>query len=82
MASITIRGLDEVVKTRLRVQAAVHGRSMEEEARDIVRCALNRQPDRHGDLATHITARFGPVNGVELEPLPHEAIREPPSFDE
>ena len=81
MASITIRDLDEVVKARLRVQAAVHGRSMEE-ARDIVRCALNRQPDRHGDLATRITARFGPVNGVELEPLPHEVIREPPSFDE
>ena len=32
MASITIRNLDDDVKTRLRVRAAEHHRSMEEEA--------------------------------------------------
>ena len=32
MASITIRNLDDKVKTRLRIRAAGHGRSMEEEA--------------------------------------------------
>jgi plasmid stability protein len=37
MASITIRNLDDDVKRRLRVRAAEHGRSMEEEARDILR---------------------------------------------
>jgi len=37
MASITIRNLDDDVKHRLRVRAAEHGRSMEEEARDILR---------------------------------------------
>ncbi len=43
MASITIRDLDERFKARLRVQAAHHGRSMEEEARDILRTgAVNR----------------------------------------
>jgi plasmid stability protein len=31
MASITIRDIDERCKARLRVQAAHHGRSMEEE---------------------------------------------------
>ena len=36
MASITIRDIDERFKARLRVQAAHHGRSMEEEARDIL----------------------------------------------
>jgi hypothetical protein len=30
MASITIRNLDESLKSRLRTQAAVHGRSMED----------------------------------------------------
>ena len=37
MASITIRNLDDDVKRRLRIRAAEHGRSMEEEAREILR---------------------------------------------
>ncbi|MDE2751091.1 MAG: hypothetical protein OXI83_00810 [Gemmatimonadota bacterium] len=37
MASITIRNLDDGLKRRLRVRAAENGRSMEEEARDILR---------------------------------------------
>ena len=37
MASITIRNLDDDIKHLLRVRAAEHGRSMEEEARDILR---------------------------------------------
>lgn len=42
MASITIRNLDEALKARLRVQAAMHDRSMEKEARDILQSALNQ----------------------------------------
>ena len=38
MASITIRNLDDTVKERLRVRAAMHGRSMEDEARLILKC--------------------------------------------
>ena len=44
MASITIRNLDDEVKTRLRVRAAGNGRSMEEEARQILRKAVGRTP--------------------------------------
>lgn len=33
MASITIRNLEDDIKQRLRVRAAEHGQSMEEEAR-------------------------------------------------
>ena len=40
MASMTIRNLDDRVKTRLRVRAAEHGRSMEDEAREILASAL------------------------------------------
>jgi phosphopantothenoylcysteine decarboxylase / phosphopantothenate---cysteine ligase len=39
MASITIRQLDEASKKRLRLRAAAHGRSMEDEARTILRAA-------------------------------------------
>ena len=80
MASITIRNLDEEVKTRLRVRAADHGRSMEEEARLILRDAVGRKPSSR-DLASIIRSHFGPENGVELELPSREPGREPPSFD-
>ena len=40
IASITIRHLEQDVKTRLRVRAAEHHHSMEEEARLILRDAV------------------------------------------
>ena len=81
MASITIRNLDAPLKSRLRVQAATHGRSMEEEARVILRAALNREPARPGNLAAAIRACFGESGGVELDPPPREPMRDPPKFD-
>ena len=80
MASITIRNLDDDVKTRLRVRAASHGRSMEEEARLILREAVGRMPSLR-TLASIIRAHFGPSRGVDLELPSREPIREPPRFD-
>ena len=80
MASITIRNLDDDVKTRLRVRAAGNGRSMEEEARLILRDAVGHKPGSR-NLAEIIRSHFGPENGVDLELPPREAEREPPSFD-
>ncbi|MBV9523735.1 MAG: plasmid stabilization protein [Alphaproteobacteria bacterium] len=82
MASITIRNLDAALKARLRVQAAIHNRSMEDEARDILRCALSQEPTEPRNLAAAIRARFAPLGGVVLPPMPREPIREPPRFDE
>ncbi|TXL69432.1 plasmid stabilization protein [Vineibacter terrae] len=82
MASITIRNLDEPLKARLRIQAAMHGRSMEDEARDILRTALNQEPAPPGNLAAAIRARFAPLGGVDLPEAPREPMREPPAFDE
>ena len=80
MASITIRNLDNDVKTRLRVRAADNDRSMEEEARLILRDAVGRKPSSR-DLVSIIREHFGPANGVDLELPPREPAREPPSFD-
>jgi plasmid stability protein len=82
VASITIRNLDEALKARLRVQAAVHGRSMEDEARDILRVALNREPAPPANLAAAIRARFAPLGGVELPEVTREPMRDPPDFGE
>ena len=80
MASITIRNLDDDVKTRLRVRATDNGRSMEDEARLILREALGRKlPPRN--LASAIRARVAPLGGVDLELPPREPGRETPSFD-
>ena len=80
MASITIRNLDDDVKTRLRVRAAENGRSMEEEVRVILREAVGRKQGSQ-NLASLIRARFGPLGGVDLELPPREPAREPPRFD-
>lgn len=81
MASITIRNFEDTLKSRLRVRAAVHGRSMEDEARDILRSALSREPVRPGNLVASIRARFGPLGGVELPAVPRDPMREMPSFE-
>ena len=80
MASITIRNLDNGVKTRLRLRAASQGHSMEEEARIILREAVEAEaaPD---NLARAIRERFAPFGGVELALPPRVPMREPPRFD-
>ena len=79
MASITVRRLHESVKARLRVRAAHHGRSMEEEARQILEAALSHQP-QGANLAESIRARIAALGGVELRIPPREPIRRPPKL--
>ncbi len=81
MASITIRQLGDETKQRLRVRAAEHGRSMEEEAREILRGALATAAASPIDLAASIRARLEPLGGVELEIPPRQHIRRPPDFE-
>ena len=81
MASITIRNLDDDVKARLRVRAAGNGRSMEEEARLIMREAVSRESVPEKGLGTAIHELFKPLGGVELELPPREPMREPLRFD-
>lgn len=83
MATMTIRNLDDDVKARLRVRAAQHGRSMEEEARSILRAALvtESKPAATGAaLVADIRALVEPFGGIELELPPRTSMREPPDF--
>ncbi len=82
MASITVRNLEEGLKRRLRIRAAENGKSMEQEARDILRAALHAEPSSGKDLVRAIRSRFAPLGGVELELPPREPMREPPDFDD
>lgn len=81
MATMTIRNIDEALKSRLRIRAAMRGKSMEEEARDILRDALSTDPAGPRNLAEAIRKRLAPLGGVDL-PIPQrEPIREPQDFE-
>ncbi|MEB4593160.1 hypothetical protein VSS37_19435 [Candidatus Thiothrix sp. Deng01] len=75
MASLSIRKLEDDTLQRLRIRAAHHQVSMEEEVRRILRQAV-MPPERLGSLAV---TYFG-EEGVELE-LPQREVYEPVSFD-
>jgi len=77
MASLTIRNLEEGIKSRLRVQAASRGRSMEDEARHILRAALAKASPRQPDLGERIRERFAPLGDIQLPIATREPVREP-----
>jgi len=76
MASMTIRDLDDRLKRRLRIQAARNNRSMEEEARAILRAALSTEGGSAKSLYKTIRARIEPLGGVDLTIATREPIRE------
>ncbi|TXN14481.1 plasmid stabilization protein [Methylobacterium sp. WL122] len=80
-ATITIRNLDGRVKERLRIRAAMNGRSMEAEARSILAVALAVEADDAPDLAEAIRRRVAPFGGIDLEEHPAVTIGASPSFD-
>ena len=77
LANLSVRKIDDDLYERLRVRAAKHGVSMEEEVRQILKRTV-KAPERLGDLALNY---FGQTNGVELE-IPSHAPHEPLDFNE
>ncbi len=77
MPTLTIRKLPEDTKRRLRIRAAHHGRSMEEEAREILRKALIEQPAEEADLGARIHGRFAALGVLELPEPARDPIRDP-----
>lgn len=80
-ASITIRKLDVKLKQKLRMRAAEHGRSMEEEAREILRSALATAPGSGRRLVESARRRFARAGFVDLKTRPREPMRSPPDFE-
>ena len=82
VSPITVRGLEEDFKLKLRIRAAANGHSMEEEVRTILRDALGRTDKAQGDLGTAIRRRFAKYGGIDLPLPPRAPDREPPEFGE
>jgi plasmid stability protein len=83
LATLTIRNLDDATKAQLRLQAARHGRSMEEEARTILRDAVSggtSTPATRG-LGSRIQAHFAHLGGVELELPERTSLPQPAAFE-
>lgn len=78
MASLTIRNIEDSLKESLRIRAARHGRSMEEEARQVLRQSLLREKSPIG-LGSRVVQRFADVGGVELADVKRSRPRRPPS---
>lgn len=81
MANLTIRNLNEEVKARLRIKAAEHGRSMEEEVRHILRQAVALQDKEERGLGSRIVNRFSAVGGCELPSPERSETPRSPDFE-
>ena len=76
MASLSVRKIDDETVAHLRIRAARHGVSMEEEVRRIIKQAV-ATPERLGDLAVRL---FSPAyDGADLE-LPTREDHDPMGF--
>ncbi|MDF1653715.1 MAG: Arc family DNA-binding protein [Coxiellaceae bacterium] len=77
MASFSIRKLDDEVYKKLRVRAAQHGRSMEEEVRQILTREL-AVPENLNDVFQQY---FGAKNGVDFKAPQRGKPHKPMDFD-
>jgi antitoxin FitA len=81
MAQLVVRNLEKDVKLRLQARAVRHGRSMEEEVRDILRNALRDEAAAPTRLGSLIAARFRDIGlDRDIEEVRGEPPR-PASFD-
>ena len=84
MAQLLVRNLEDDVKARLRVLAAQHGRSMDEEARAILRQAVAVSTRPRVGLGTEIAALFKGTGLRDEEQIPeiHGDFIKPWTFDD
>ncbi len=83
MASITIRNLDDSIKAKLRIQAAQHGLSMEQEVREILQASLNKTANSEGTFLARIRSHFAGLGIDELPVPPRDDMGRPlPDFSD
>ncbi len=82
MSSLTVRNLDESVKNSLRLRAAHHGWSMEQEVRQILQNIVAPEQAGRVSFAERVNSRF---LGLQVQSLPipaRQIARTPPIFDQ
>lgn len=81
MSSLTIRNVDDATKQRLRIRAARHGVSMEEEVRRILKEAL-RPAEASSGLGKRLRDRFAGLAAKEFVAPERQAPRSAPKWDQ
>lgn len=83
MAQLVVRNLEQSVKTRLQRRARRHGRSMEEEVREILRDATKDEGGQRKGLGTEISELFSGIRLKEGEEFPELRVKlQIPDFEE
>jgi plasmid stability protein len=81
VAQFVVRNIENEVKSRLQRRAKRHGRSMEEEVRDILRNAAKEEDDPVRGLGTEIASLFTKIGlDADIPELRGHQIT-PASFD-
>lgn len=80
MSSLTVRNLDESVKNSLRVRAARHGLSMEEEVRQILQKIVAPEQAGQVSFAERVNSRFAGLEVQSLPIPPRQIVRAPPEL--
>jgi antitoxin FitA len=82
VAQLVVRNLDNTTKSRLQSRAKRHGRSMEEEVRDILRAAVTDEIAPSEGLGTRISRHFAKI-GLEEDIAELRGFHmDPVSFEE
>ena len=81
MSQVVVRNLEDGVKEGLKLRASLHGWSMEEEARQILRNAVLADAASSTALGSRIAARFAGCGLVEELPELHGEIIAGMNFD-
>ena len=85
MATLTIRNVDETVKRGLQVRAALNGRSMEAEVREVLAKSIVNTPviaEPRIGMGTAIHNLFAPLGGIDFQiPQRRKSHRQIPTFE-
>ena len=81
MAQLVVRNLENAVKARLQRRAEQHGRSMEEEVRDILRSAAHEEEVPTTGLGSEIAALFAKTGLTSDIPELRGQLVKPASFE-
>jgi plasmid stability protein len=82
MAQLLVRNLDDDVKLRLQLRARRHGRSTEEEVRDILRNAVKDEGLQRKPLGSRLRDRFAGIGLKDELPEVRGEIAQPATFEE
>jgi plasmid stability protein len=82
VAQLLVRNLEDEVKTRLQLRARRHGRSTEEEVREILRNAVKDEGATRKPLGTRLRERFARIGLEDDLPELRGELARPASFEE